>query len=244
MRSSLFNELRRCGFFRRLPSKETEVNFFERAFVGANGAATLPMHRPRVARLINTLMEIIHETIPYLGEIVGCVLSHYRKKINFSYSDINSVFDDLRSECYIGLVKGLLRVSETYVDDYSKVYRYLMKVVRSHIKNALSVLLLTARVPQSRWMSLSMQEKNNLVPLPLNGVRNNNDNESEGKDLDDSVIFENFPVDDVEFRDFVARLPEPYKTCVRANLQGEMLTPSVLQKMLSLYALLLYRRLG
>lgn len=221
------------------------MNFFERTFFGASNSQSLPVHNCRVARLLNLLMETIHETIPHLSEIVGCVLSHYRKKINFSYSDISSIFDDLRSECYIGLVKGLLRVSEDYADDYNKIYRYLMKVVRSHVKNALSVLLLTARVPQSRWMALTTQEKNNLVPLPLNGARNNNhDANGENKELESAIVSEEFPVEDVEFRDFVARLPEPYKTCVRAYLVGEVLSPSALQRVLSLYALFLYRRLG
>lgn len=245
VRNELFGLLRARGFFKNMAPTETECNYFERVFLAQNGAVQLPIKSKRAAQLMARLMHLIHETTPHLGKIVGCVLSHYYKKIHFSYSDIGNVFDDLKSECYIGIVRGLLRVSEDYADDYNKVYRYIMKVARSHIKSVLSVLLLSARVPQSRWMSLSAQEKNNLVPISLNGMNEQHrEDNGNGGDGNNSVAVDNFPLADVEFADFVARLPQPYKMCVRAVMNGDSLEFPYLQKMFALYALVLYKTLS
>lgn len=245
VRNELFDLLRARGFFKSMAPTETECNYFERMFLTQNGAVQLPVKTKRAAQLMARLMHLIHETTPHLGKIAGCVLSHYYKKIHFAYSDIGSVFDDLKSECYIGIVRGLLRVSEDYADDYNKVYRYIMKVARSHIKSVLSVLLLSARVPQSRWMSLSAQEKNNLVPISLNGMNEQHrDENGNGGDGNNSVAVDNFPLADVEFADFVARLPQPYKMCVRAAMNGDSLEFPYLQKMFALYALVLYKTLS
>lgn len=233
--------LRRVGALKVALSQETEANLFERLLLSEESIRNIRDRRAQ--KLFNELMQLIHEIIPHLGEIVGCVLSHYRKRITFAYTDINSVFDDLKSECYIGLVKGLIRISSAYANDYQKIYRYLMKVVRSHIKNTLSLLLLSARVPQSRWYALNHQEKNNLVPIPFSQAKNGdseNGNEEENNDL----LCEPFPQADVEFKDFIKKLPEPYRYYTEKLVEGSIEMPPIFQKILALYSLLLFQRLA
>lgn len=226
------------------------MNFFEQQFIfNKSPAACKLLKIKKISKLLDDYLSTINSLIPLLDEVVWCVLSHYSKRITFAHVDIPTIFTDLRSECYIGLVKGLIRLSAEYKDDVDKVLRYLMKVVRSHVKNMISVMLLSARIPQSRWYKVPPEIRNHFIPISLNNMNNNHDTSCEEgvDDKSDGLCSVDFPYGSLEFFDFVVKLPSPYKDAILSLLEGGEDTtapPLILTKLFALYALTLFRKLG
>jgi len=236
LRRKVVKELKQIGI---TPKKgETVGNFLERLFL------SFPVTVKTESS--DEFFRALNDLIPYFHDVVDCVLMHYQKRITFGFSDLRHLKQDMEQECYLGLVRALLRVVEAYAGDYDKVYRYVMKVVRSHIKNFLSVSILTARIPPSKWRALTTAEKENFVPVSLNNHEKNHLSAEDEVETDLPCADERDAVRDFELHDFISKLPEPYKSSVLYFLdevdEGEI--PGVLRRLFAAYAMILYYRLS
>lgn len=199
---------------------------------------------PAAERWMGKLIPLLHELAEAYRHLIFLVLAHYRRCIHFSFSDVSEVFKDLQSECYTGLLRGILRIKEEHCSNPDRVEHYLLKVMRSHVKNSLGAMLPAARVPQSRWYKISQDEKNALIPISLeNFVEGYGEDEEVDATKGNLQLSVPFPLEDVEFRHFVDKLPEPYKRSVTALLDGEDLEPPALQRLFALHALLLFKEM-
>ena len=237
LRKKLLRKLRKMKFFAGMSKRSTEMNFIEQVlfFKEASGAQPIP---EEIQSYVEEISRLLHEVAPGFRRAVHFVLAHYRRRISFSNSDINQLFEDLQSECYIGLLKGLLRIGENCIKDLDKVEHYLIKVIRSHIKNVLGYTVPIARIPQSRWFKIPCEERNSLIPRSLEELKETENEENNG---DNFPVGENFPCESVELAHYISKLPQPYRGAIQSLLDGEVVEPAALQKLFALYAYLLYK---
>ncbi len=155
------------------------------------------------------------------------VLSHYMKALFYSSVDMKEIEKDLEMEVVVGIVRGLLRLKYNIVKkenfDLRKIESYIMKVARTHIKDVLPNLMLAMNIPRTCWGKIK-DNKVKYSPVYLDdlsiqdGTTSLEDSQVElGDDL---PLVEEFDWVTVEFRDFLSKVPEPFRRAIITKIEG------------------------
>jgi DNA-directed RNA polymerase specialized sigma24 family protein len=137
------------------------------------------------------------------------LIEYYERKVNQQFTNI--VRDDLEIACLEGIVFALrnLRQSDNY-----------FSFIRKHVKGSILTL-----IRNLAFANVANQGRLEKIPLSLLG---DEDSDLEPADADDDAdaknlaLFgtEDFPISQIELRDFIAKLPEPERAIAVKILEG------------------------
>jgi hypothetical protein len=137
------------------------------------------------------------------------LIEYYERKVNQQFTNI--VRDDLEISCLEGIVFALrnLKLSDNY-----------FSFIRKHIKGSILTL-----IRNLAFANVANQGRLEKIPLSLLG---DDDSDLEPADADDDAdaknlaIFgtEDFPIAQIELRDFIAKLPEPERAIAVKIMEG------------------------
>jgi len=200
----------------------------------------IPCPDNKSAQLVEEIKDILVELTPQFQSLADAVFNLYKKRITYTPVDMETFWEDLRQECWMGLWRALLRFDPTVYPHNPDAY--ITKVIRSHVKvTPIGVFLHIARVPHSRWKHLTPEQK---AALSYNHNLTQEEDENEGN----SIEFPDnggFSIDEIEWRDFRDKLPPLFRIAVDAVELGEgsgWLLPKPIVNLLAYCALVIFRR--
>lgn len=180
--------------------------------------------------------------IPVLTEtftpVVKGIIQHYKRKITYAPTDVRTFYEDLEQECWVGLWRALIRFDDSKMAE-SPPEAYISKVIRSHVKETpIGTLLHIAKIPHSKWSTLPAEVKDSLKYT--NNRQESEEENSEENGIEGWVLFGQ---EDVEWRDYVAKLPPLFRQAVLevAGETKEETLPPKIAKFLALCAVLVYK---
>jgi len=204
---------------------------------------------PQEKRIYEQFGQHLFLVLQMFSSAMSKVLSRYMKVIVYSYTDLREVHEDLKMEVIIGTIKGLLRLRSSVVlkeeVNPTQLESYIMKVARTHIKDVLPNFVLVTHIPRTCWRKLK-DDKNKFVPICIEMAENDTATESGEFRLEElpPEYIVDFDMASIEFRDFVRKLPEPFKSAVLVKLEGGGGDiPQTLINALAEYACRVYREL-
>lgn len=187
---------------------------------------------------IDKLRELLLQLAERFAPVAYKVFLHYKKKITFAPTNLQTFYEDLEQECWIGLCRAILRLDPKKVKE-SPPDAYLSKVIRSHVKETPIGLLHVARIPQSKWMQIPDELKNCLR------YQNNHIEHSEESGEEEDIINtvgESFNLEEVEWADFLNALPPIFRVAILTTAgEWDSDLPLPVAKFLSLCALVVYK---
>jgi hypothetical protein len=137
------------------------------------------------------------------------LIEYYERKVNQQFTNI--VREDLEIACLEGIVFALrnLKLSDNY-----------FSFIRKHIKGSILTL-----IRNLAFANVANQGRLEKIPLSLLG---DDDSDLEPADADDDAdaknlaLFgtEDFPISQIELRDFIAKLPEPERAIAVKIMEG------------------------
>lgn len=179
----------------------------------------------------------IHKVSELFTPLLRQISQHYRQRIAYAPTDLETFYEDLDSECIIGLWKALIRFDLDKVGG-SPPEAYIAKVIRSHVKEIPIGLLHVARIPQSKWKRLP-DETRETLRYPTNNNKERDEDEINDEDI---IIPVEFDLDTIEWQDFISKLHPVFRESLMSVAgEEESDIPLPVAKFLSLLALLCYR---
>jgi DNA-directed RNA polymerase specialized sigma24 family protein len=141
--------------------------------------------------------------------ITHALIDYYERKVNQQFTNI--VREDLEISCLEGIVFALRNLKQS--DNY-------FGFIRKHIKGSILTL-----IRNLAFANVANQGRLEKIPLSLLG---DDDSDIEPASADDDAdaknlaLFgtEDFPIADIELRDFIAKLPEPERAIAVKILEG------------------------
>jgi DNA-directed RNA polymerase specialized sigma24 family protein len=137
------------------------------------------------------------------------LIDYYERKVNQQFTNI--VREDLEIACLEGIVFALRNLKRS--DNY-------FSFIRKHIKGSILTL-----IRNLAFANVANQGRLEKIPLSLRG---DEDSDLEPADADDDAdaknlaLFgtEDFPIAEIELRDFIAKLPEPEREIAVKIMEG------------------------
>jgi DNA-directed RNA polymerase specialized sigma24 family protein len=137
------------------------------------------------------------------------LIEHYERKVNQQFTNI--VHEDIEIACLEGIVFALRNLKQS--DNY-------FSFIRKHIKGSILTL-----IRNLAFANVANQGRLEKIPLSLLG---DDDSDIEPADADDDAdaknlaIFgtEDFPIAQIELRDFIAKLPDPEREIATKIMEG------------------------
>jgi DNA-directed RNA polymerase specialized sigma24 family protein len=141
--------------------------------------------------------------------IIRALIDYYERKVNQQFTNI--VPADLEIACLEGIVFALRNLKQG--NNY-------FSFIRKHVKGSILTL-----IRNLAFANVANQGRLEKIPLSLLG---DDDSDIEPADADDDAdaknlaLFgtEDFPIADIELRDFIAKLPEPERTIAVKIIEG------------------------
>jgi DNA-directed RNA polymerase specialized sigma24 family protein len=137
------------------------------------------------------------------------LIEHYERKVNQQFTNI--VHEDIEIACLEGIVFALRNLKQS--DNY-------FSFIRKHIKGSILTL-----IRNLAFANVANQGRLEKIPLSLLG---DDDSDIEPADADDDAdaknlaIFgtEDFPIAQIELRDFISKLPDPEREIATKIMEG------------------------
>jgi hypothetical protein len=137
------------------------------------------------------------------------LIDYYERKVNQQFTNV--VRDDLEIACLEGIVFALRNLKPS--DNY-------FSFIRKHVKGSILTL-----IRNLAFANVANQGRLEKIPISLLG---DDDSDIEPADADEDAdaknlsIFgtEDFPIADIELRDFIAKLPEPERAIAVKIMEG------------------------
>lgn len=195
-----------------------------------------------LGEVINEMRGLIHELSETFAPLLQNIFNHYKQRITYAPVDLSIFYEDLWSECLVGLWKALIRFDRERMRG-APPEAYISKVIRSHVKETPIGYLHVAKIPQSKWMKLPADAKETLRFVPPN---HNNNLTCEDEIVEEEVdAYIDFDSDDIEWRDYMRRLPPLFRESLLAACgEKQSYLPLSVAKFLAIVAIVTYKEGG
>jgi len=230
--------------------RSTILTILEKALWNAGGFETY-LQDEKDKQVFLQFTEDMFTLVNFFLPAADKVISHYMKALFYSSVDIKEVEKDLEMEVVVGIVRGLLRLKHNILKrdgfNLNKIESYIMKVARTHIKDVLPNFMLATHIPRTCWSKIK-ENKSKYSPIYIEDLTAHENGtsveENHSEPADTIPLIEDFDWVGVEFKDFLAKVPEPFRSAIIAKVEGLNVDfPSYMVDALARYAYEIYTKL-